>query len=96
MGQVINVGFSASRAINSSHQEHDLPTLHQACQRLESVFISYLLESMRKTVPETNKGVHKSIYTSMMDTGIARVVAEGPGIGLASVLYRQLSQGERE
>ena len=90
-----NMGLSASRAINSGRQEHDLPTLHQACQKLESVFISYLLESMRKTVPETNKGVHTSIYTSMMDAGIARVVAEGPGIGLASILYRQLSQVEK-
>jgi flagellar protein FlgJ len=94
-----NVGFVGSKMITSSREESYMPTLHQACQKLESVFISYLLNSMRKTVPETgylnSKGIQTSIYTSMMDEGIARVIAEGPGIGLAAALYKQLSQSEK-
>jgi flagellar protein FlgJ len=95
----LKVGLAASRTVDRGSEESYMPTLHQACQKLESVFISYLLESMRKTVPETGyvsgKGIQTNIYTSMMDEGIARVIAEGPGIGLAAVLYRQLSQNEK-
>ena len=93
------IGLVTSGTINPSRQERHVTTLYQACQKFESVFISYLLKSMRKTVPETdylnNGGIQKGIYMSMMDEEIARVVAEGPGIGLAAALYRQLSQSEK-
>lgn len=72
-------------------------TLRQACEDFESVFVAYLLKSMRKTVPKTelmNGGMSNDIYLSMMDDEIARAVAKGPGIGLAAAIYRQLSQAK--
>ncbi|MBD3182243.1 flagellar biosynthesis protein FlgJ [Candidatus Poribacteria bacterium] len=78
----------------NSKQKND--ALYNACQKFEAVFTSYLLKSMRKTVPDTGtkSGIQKDIYTSMMDDEIAKSVSMGPGIGLADVLYRQLSQIE--
>ena len=71
--------------------------MRQACQEFESVFISYMMTSMRKTVQRSefmNGGFQEDVYLSMMDEEIARAVARGPGIGLADALYRQISQGK--
>lgn len=71
--------------------------LYQACQDFESVFVSYLLKSMRKTVPKTdlmNGGTQGDMYLSMMDDEIARAVTKGPGIGLAAAIYRQLNEAK--
>ncbi len=75
----------------------DTESLYRACQDFESVFVAYLLKSMRKTVPKSEfmgGGSREDMYLSMMDDEIARAVAKGPGIGLAASIYRQLSQSK--
>jgi len=82
---------------SSSPRTQGTDPLHRACQDFESVFVAYLLKSMRKTVPRTelmNGGLSEDTYLSMMDDEIARAVAKGPGIGLAAAIYRQLSQAK--
>lgn len=77
--------------------EDNKDKLRKACQEVESFFIAYLLESMRKTIPRSdfmNGGLREEIYLSKMDEEVARYVAEGQGIGLAAALYQQLSQGK--
>ncbi len=69
--------------------------LRQVCQDFESIFISYMLKSMRKTIPKTDLIQDKTsydIYTSMMDDEIANAIAKGQGIGLADAIYRQLKE----
>lgn len=69
--------------------------MRRACKDFEAVFISYLLKSMRRTIPKTGLAQNElccDIYTSMMDDEIANAVAKGPGIGLADALYRQLTE----
>ena len=75
----------------------DSDALREACQEFESVFITYLMKNMRKTVPRTESlsgGLSQDVYLSMMDEQVARVVAKGPGIGLAESIYRQFSQSK--
>lgn len=75
----------------------DTDSLRQACEDFESVFVAYLLKSMRKTVPKSelmNGGLSQDTYQSMMDDEIARAVAKGPGIGLAAAIYRQLNEAK--
>ncbi len=72
--------------------------LRQACEDFESVFVAYLLKSMRKTVPKSelmNGGLSEDTYMSMMDDEIASAVAKGPGIGLAAAIYRQLNEAKK-
>jgi len=88
----VNVERSSSEPRNESAD-----ALHRACQDFESVFVAYLLKTMRRTVPKTelmNGGMGEDIYLSMMNDEIARAVAKGPGIGLAAAIYRQLSQAK--
>ena len=64
------------------------PKLKEACAELESVFISYLLKEMRATIPKTgliSGGRAEEIYTSMMDSEIAKEMASQRGIGLSSL-----------
>jgi len=71
----------------------------KACAELESVFINYLLKEMRATIPKSDSNLNgfsgKNIYTSMLDMQLSEHIAEGGGIGLASVLSEQLLSDNR-
>jgi len=68
--------------------------LEQACKDFESLFINQMMQQMRKTVPQDglfNGGRAEKIYTEMLDSEMAKSIANQRGMGLASILYRQLS-----
>ncbi len=66
--------------------------LREACQGFESVFISKLFNQMRATVPKDGllHGQYEDQYYSMFDKAMCDKMAEGGGIGLADMMYRQL------
>lgn len=69
--------------------------LMKACQELESVFLEELLKEMRRTVPKDDLfggGRGEEVFQSMFDQEIAKAMAARGGIGLAEILYRQLSR----
>ena len=69
------------------------PQLKKACSELESLFISYLLKEMRATIPKSgfiSGGRAEEIYTSMLDSELAKELSLKGGIGLSSVLLDQL------
>ena len=71
--------------------------LDQACRDFESVFINYMLQQMRRTIPQDglfNGGQAEQIYTSMLDSETARSISNQRGLGLADLLRHQLSAQE--
>jgi flagellar protein FlgJ len=71
------------------------PQLRKACAELESLFIAYLLKEMRTTIPKSdfiNGGRAEEIYTSMLDSEMARDLSAKGGIGLSSILLDQLGR----
>ncbi len=68
--------------------------LKAACQDFESIFIYKLLEQMRSTIPQEGylHGSGEGVYNAICDQQVAQALAKGRGIGLAEMLYRQLSQ----
>lgn len=69
--------------------------LRNACEQLESVFLEQLLQEMRRTVPQDDLfggGRGEDLFQSMFDQEIAEEMAGRGGIGLAEILYRQLSR----
>ena len=69
------------------------PQLRKACSELESLFISYLLKEMRATIPKSgfiSGGRGEEIYTSMLDSELAKELSLKGGIGLSAVLLHQL------
>ncbi len=68
--------------------------LKKACQDFEAFFIYYLLKVMRKTIPKTKLfygGIAQDIYTSILDEQLAKKAGETNSLGLAILLYQQLS-----
>lgn len=68
--------------------------LRQACRDFESIFTQQMMQQMRRTIPQNglfNGGQAEQIYTSMLDGELSKTMAQGRGLGLADVMYRQLS-----
>jgi len=68
--------------------------LQATCAQMESLFLNHLLAKMRSTIEKTDLfggGRSEEMYTSMLDSEIARNLAEAGGIGLAKVLRQQLA-----
>jgi flagellar protein FlgJ len=70
--------------------------LRKACADFEALFISYIFQTMRKTIPESNhmtKMPGKDTYTMIMDHKLSQELAQrGGGIGLQKVLYEQMTR----
>lgn len=67
--------------------------LKKACADFESVFINYLIKSMRRTIPQSglNNFPGKDIYATMVDQKVAEDLANKKGgLGLQEMLLRQL------
>ncbi|MBX3237214.1 MAG: rod-binding protein [Nitrospiraceae bacterium] len=61
--------------------------LHKAGQEFESYFISYLMKTMRETVPKgmlDRKG--EEVWYSFYDQEIARLATQAGGIGITQVI----------
>ncbi len=62
-------------------------SVHQAAQEFESYFLSYLLKTMRDTVPTgflDRKG--EQVWYSFYDQEISRLATEAGGIGLTQFI----------
>ena len=73
--------------------------LKEACCDLESLFINYLLKEMRQTIDKSgfiSGGRAEEIYTSMLDTHMAKQFAHKGGIGLSSIFMEQLSKDYKQ
>jgi flagellar protein FlgJ len=67
--------------------------LKKACADFESIFISYMLKTMRSTIPQSglNEFPGKDIYTMLLDQKVAEDLAKrGGGMGIQEMLLHQL------
>ena len=66
--------------------------LKSLSKQFESIFVHQLLKSMRSTVQKTGlfDSHATSMYESLHDEEIAKLMTEQKGIGLADVIYRDL------
>jgi len=67
--------------------------LKKACTDFESLFINRIIESMRKTVPESGflgGGPDKEVLQSLFDQEVSRSLARAGGIGLGKMIYDQM------
>ena len=88
--------FTSEKLASSGRND---PQLRKACSELESLFIAHLLKEMRATIPKSdfiNGGKAEEIYTSMLDSEMARELSSKGGIGLSSILLDQLGRRQEE
>lgn len=90
------VGPTSLNAPSVAQSLKDTPEgLKKVSQEFESFFLFYMLKEMRKTVNEVplfHGGRAEEIFQGMMDEHIALSMAQAGGIGLAPIIYQQLSR----
>jgi peptidoglycan hydrolase FlgJ len=68
--------------------------LKQACRDFEAIFITHMLKKMRQTVSESKLiygGRGEEIFRDMQDEELSKDMSKSDGIGLAKMLYNELS-----
>jgi flagellar protein FlgJ len=77
------------------NEEVEKEDVLEACKSFESYFIQTMFREMRKTSLDANglfaKSNAENIFTDMLDEEVAKQSAEGGGIGLAAMMYKQLT-----
>ncbi len=74
----------------------DQDKLREACVDFESIFIKQMLDSMKKTVNKTglvDGGFAEEIYQDMLYDEYAKEMAQTANLGIADMMYKQLSGG---
>ena len=83
-------GISSKPALAGLNKDISPDKLQKACTEFESVFITYMLKSMRTSVAGDglflNNNAGKMIE-SMFDENLALGIAKGGGIGLSEMLF---------
>ena len=72
--------------------------LKQACADFESIFVYYMLKSMRKSLPQNglfDNSPGQKVYKEMADQAMSEQIAGGRGMGLGELLYNQLTRQVR-
>jgi len=83
------------RKLQQAMDKGDEEALKKACADFEAMFLQMMYKQMKATIPESNlipKSVGRDIYESMLDEKLVEQAAESGGVGLADVLYKQLSK----
>lgn len=91
----VNVpGGAAAPATADPKKRAEDTKLRAVCKDMESVFLNMLLTQMRRTVPKDGilgQSSQQDIMQSLLDSEMSKNMAQAGGIGLADMLYRQLS-----
>lgn len=73
----------------------DQQALKEACKEFETILLEQMLNSMRKTINKSGLmqgGMAEDIFEDMLYEKYARKMSDSANLGLADMLYRQLSQ----
>lgn len=68
--------------------------VREACRGFETMFLSMMYRQMRATVPDNTlfgKSNSQKIWQSMLDDSLMEEVSKAGGVGLADMIYKQLT-----
>jgi len=85
--------ITVNQSLMGSHKDAWNNRLKRTCTEFESIFITYMLKSMRNTLVEDGlfgKTNEAKIVKSMFDEKLALGIARGGGIGLGRMLFEEL------
>ena len=68
--------------------------LKELARQFEAIFVNQLMKAMRETLPKEGllSSFSVDMYESMFDQEVAGEMSKGKGMGLADILYTQLSR----
>jgi len=85
------------KILEQARKDKDDEKLKEACRELETVFVNMIFKRMRATVPQgglVQENMGQEIFQSMLDEELAQKASDGEGIGIAKMLYNQLSKSQ--
>jgi flagellar protein FlgJ len=99
----LNVSTSKAKAeqgefdaiLKAAQNEKDEKKLLEQCKQLESVFVNMMFKQMQSTVEKSSLidgGFGEEVYNDMLTEQYADKATQGNGIGLAQVMFKQLSK----
>lgn len=103
LNKTVNEANSFEKALENAKSTKDNAALMKTCQEFESLFVNMMMKSMRQATlvdEEENQFIEKSfgrgIFEDMRDEELSKKVSQGGGIGIAKMMYKQLSQYNKE
>ena len=90
--RLAGIGNLGGKNIDPAQKEKKL---RESCEGFESIFIQKMWEEMRKTLPKSTllHGKEEQFWQGMYDQELATKMTSAGGIGLADMMYAQLSRG---
>lgn len=85
-------------ALKSAAESEDDKKIMEAAREFESYFIKMMLKEMRNTVPKGElipRNNAEEIFQDMLDEEYSNNAAAGNGIGLAQMIFEQMTRGSR-
>ena len=80
---------------NGPKSQHEI---QKAAQDFEAVLLNMVIKAMWKTIPESGlfeKNNSTQIYEGLMHSSLSEEIAGNGGMGIAKVLYQQLSREQK-
>jgi flagellar protein FlgJ len=89
--------FASLGALKGQSRDNPDGALGEVASQFEALFVTMMLKAMRATLPEDGlfSGSQMSTYQEMFDQQLALDLSRHNGIGLASLIEKQLAAGQR-
>ncbi len=98
-GQLRNVTLQGNGSLEKEAQylkkNGDEAAIRKFSQDFEALFVQRLMKEMRKSVPEgglMDKSLSMEWFEEMFDQAVAKDISAGEGIGMAEIIYDQLTR----
>ncbi len=88
-------GIKSETSLASLTPGNQKDELKQTCAEFESLFLNYLLKSMRSSVPEggfVDQSEESKMFKSMLDEKLADEISANGGLGLGEIIYQRLKE----
>lgn len=89
----VNEDQAFNNILKKAYSDGDKEKLKEACKEFEGILMKMMYSQMKKTIPEKGlleKSAAREIFEDMLDEEIMNN-AKDRGIGVAEILYKQLS-----
>lgn len=97
---ITDIGLHQYQNLSRRQNEADLKSsdqaaLEEACLDFEALFIKQMLDSMRKTVPESGMmdgGMAEDVFEDMLYDEYSKLMARTADLGIAEMMQQQLTK----
>jgi flagellar protein FlgJ len=85
--------------LKQAGEQKDSKKLMETCRNLESVFVNMMFKQMQSTLSKTSLtdgGFAENMYNDMLTEQYSNEATKGKGLGLAQIMYKQLSKNNTD